>query len=287
MSLRGLGIRTEFAPMLRLAAPVVLAELGWMFMGVVDTLMVGRLGPQAIGAVGVGSSLFMALAIFGLGILLGLDTLVSHAYGARRLDECHRWLFDGIALAVALSIPLMFVCVLLGAGLLALEREENAFGRLVRGLVSRWGIIAEKAGIAAVLGTIAAALTLAVLVATGSDVAAKDLLAGLVVVVVGGVAFGALGVALGAAAREVRAASLLAVLVLLPIAVIGLIPVGLASPSLYDAIRVVSGFFPFRAVLNGIDEALRGQDMGERLLHLAGLLAGYVVLARVALRRFG
>lgn len=97
--------------MLRLAAPVVLAELGWMFMGVVDTLMVGRLGPQAIGAVGVGSSLFMALAILGLGILLGLDTLVSHAYGARRLDECHRWLFDGIALAVALSIPLTLACV--------------------------------------------------------------------------------------------------------------------------------------------------------------------------------
>ena len=96
--------------MLRLAAPVVLAELGWMFMGVVDTLMVGRLGPQAIGAVGVGSSLVMALAIFGLGILLGLDTLVSHAYGARRLDECHRWLFHGTALAVLLALPLMLAC---------------------------------------------------------------------------------------------------------------------------------------------------------------------------------
>ena len=194
---------------------------------------------------------------------------------------------DAYTFAIALSIPLMFVCVLLGAGLLALEREENAFGRLVRGLVSRTGIIAEKTAIAATLGTVAAGLTLAVLVATGSDVAAKDLLAGLVVVVVGGLAFGALGVALGAAAREVRAASLLAVLVLLPIAVIGLIPVGLASPHLYDAIRIVSGFFPFRAVLNGIDEALRGQGMAERLLHLAGLLAGYGVLARLALRRFG
>lgn len=110
MPFRGLGIRAEFAPMLRLAAPVVLAELGWMFMGVVDTLMVGRIGPEAIGAVGIGSSLFMALAIFGLGILLGLDTLVSQAYGARRLDECHRWLFHGAALAVALSVPLTVAC---------------------------------------------------------------------------------------------------------------------------------------------------------------------------------
>ena len=111
MPFRGLGVRGEFAPMLRLAAPVVLAELGWMFMGVVDTLMVGPLGPEAIGAVGVGSSLFMALAIFGLGILLGLDTLVSHAYGAGELAECHRWFFHGTVLAVALAVPLMLACL--------------------------------------------------------------------------------------------------------------------------------------------------------------------------------
>jgi len=193
---------------------------------------------------------------------------------------------DAYTFAVALSIPLMFVCVLLGAGLLALEREEHVFGRLVRGLVSRSAIIAEKAGIAAVLGTIAAALTLAVLVATGSDVSAGHLLGALGTVVVGSVAFGALGVALGAAARDVRTASLLGVLVLLPVAVIGLIPVGLASSGLYDAIRAVSAIFPFRAALNGIDEALRGESVAERLGHLVALAAVYGVLARVALRRF-
>ncbi|MGH9202806.1 MAG: MATE family efflux transporter, partial [Vicinamibacterales bacterium] len=59
--------------MLRVAIPVVLAELGWMFMGVVDTVMVGPLGPQAIAATGIGTSLHMAFAIFGMGLLLGLD----------------------------------------------------------------------------------------------------------------------------------------------------------------------------------------------------------------------
>jgi MATE family multidrug resistance protein len=106
MVLRGWGIRSELRPMASLAAPVVLAELGWMAMGVVDTLMVGPLGPEAIGAVGVGSSLFMALAVFGIGILLGLDTLVSHAFGAGRLDECHRWLIHGVAAGIAVAIPL-------------------------------------------------------------------------------------------------------------------------------------------------------------------------------------
>ncbi len=104
-------LRSELRPMLRLALPVVIAELGWMGMGVADTLMVGPLGPEAIGAVGVGSSLFTGVVIFGMGLLLGLDTLVSHAYGAGRLDECHKWLLHGIALSVLVSVPVGAILV--------------------------------------------------------------------------------------------------------------------------------------------------------------------------------
>ena len=93
--------------MLALAIPVVTAEIGWIMMGIVDTIMVGPLGPAAIGAVGVGSTLFMTGAVFGIGLLMGLDTFVSQAYGAGRIQECHRWLFNGLALAVMFSVPLM------------------------------------------------------------------------------------------------------------------------------------------------------------------------------------
>jgi len=99
-------LREEFRPMFRLALPVVLAEMGWMTMGMVDTLMVGRLSPEAIGAVGLGSSIFMGLSIFAMGLLLGLDTLVSQAFGADNIDECHRWLVHGVVLAVLLSVPI-------------------------------------------------------------------------------------------------------------------------------------------------------------------------------------
>ncbi len=92
--------------MLKLAGPVILAELGWMAMGIVDTIMVGDLGPAAIGAVGVGSSIFLALAIFGMGLLLGLDTLVAQSFGAGRIDECHRWLLQGLYLGAIVSAPL-------------------------------------------------------------------------------------------------------------------------------------------------------------------------------------
>src|SRR5688572_9402451 len=98
-------LRDEIRPMFTLAVPVVLAEMGWMTMGMVDALMVGPLGPEAIGAVGLGTSLFMGVVIFGMGLLLGLDTLVSQAFGAGRIEECHRWLVHGVVLALALSLP--------------------------------------------------------------------------------------------------------------------------------------------------------------------------------------
>jgi multidrug resistance protein, MATE family len=105
-----MSLRTELKPMLRLAVPVVLAELGWMGMGIVDTIMVSPIGPAAIGAAGIGTSLHMAFAVFGMGLLLGLDTFVSQAYGAREVDDCHRWLVQGVWLAAIITVPLMLVC---------------------------------------------------------------------------------------------------------------------------------------------------------------------------------
>ena len=92
--------------MAALAAPVVMAELGWMSMTIVDTIMLGRLGPAAIGAAGVGSSAYYSFAIFGMGLLLGLDTLVSQAYGAGNREDCHRSLTQGVYLALFLTVPL-------------------------------------------------------------------------------------------------------------------------------------------------------------------------------------
>jgi MATE family multidrug resistance protein len=105
------SLRSELAPMLRLALPVVLAELGWMSMGIVDTLMVAPLGPAAIGAAGIGTSVHMAFAVFGMGLLLGLDTLVSQAHGAGDHRDCHRWLVHGVVMGAALTVPIIAVCL--------------------------------------------------------------------------------------------------------------------------------------------------------------------------------
>jgi MATE family multidrug resistance protein len=101
------GFRVELWPTLSLAWPVVAAELGWMGMGIVDTIFVGRLGAEAIGAVSIGSMVYFAVAIFGIGLLLGLDTLVAQAFGAGRRHECHRWLVQGVYLCLILTPMVM------------------------------------------------------------------------------------------------------------------------------------------------------------------------------------
>ena len=98
--------------MLSLAIPVIVAELGWITMGIVDTIMVRRLGPAAIGAVGTGSTIFMALMVLGMGTIFALDTFVSQNFGAGRIDECHRWLWVGLQLSGVLSVVLLVIAFL-------------------------------------------------------------------------------------------------------------------------------------------------------------------------------
>ena len=111
------AFRQEIRPMLRLAAPLAMAELGWMAMGFVDTIMAGRLGAAAIGAGSLGSMLFYPIVICGVGMLAGMDTMVSQAFGARDDATCRRTLVQGlwvaagvapvVALLLALTIPLL------------------------------------------------------------------------------------------------------------------------------------------------------------------------------------
>jgi len=116
-------LRAEFRPTLRLAIPLVLAELGWMSMAIVDTMMVGRLpnSAVAISAVSLGGILVHILAFFGGGLLIGLDTLVSQAFGAGQREDCHRSLVHGIYLSLALT-PLLMTPVWFFDSLLRLAR---------------------------------------------------------------------------------------------------------------------------------------------------------------------
>jgi ABC-type multidrug transport system permease subunit len=191
------------------------------------------------------------------------------------------------AIAVAATLTLAFVVVLLVAGSLALEREENAFPRLTRGLVSTSGLLGEKVLLGTAVGLV---VTLLMLLGMRFFVPLEIGRFGLwlAAILLSGAALGAAGAALGAAAREVRAVSLLAFMVTLPVAFLSLVPSGAVSPTVFDAIRYFTALFPFKPALQAITAALdeAGPGIGAPLLHLAVLFVAYAAIARLALRRF-
>ncbi len=191
------------------------------------------------------------------------------------------------AIAVAATFTLAFVTVLLVAGSLALEREENAFPRLTRGLVSRSALLTEKVALGVAVGLV---VTLLMLAGLSFFVPLHWGRIGLwlAAIVAGGAALGTAGAALGAAAREVRAVSLLAFMVTLPIAFLSLIPSGTVGPALNGAIDLITALFPFKPALQAMTGALdpAGPSIAAALAHLAILIVAYGLLARFALRRF-
>jgi len=190
------------------------------------------------------------------------------------------------AVVVAVSVSLMFIGVLLAAGGVALEREEGALARLVRGLVSRERLLIEKILLAAGCSFLVA---LAMLAGVSAFVTLDYGRFGewVVALAFGALAFGALGVAIGALAREVRAASLLAFLLSLPLAFLALVPAGSVAGGLNRAIAVISFVFPYKAALQALDAAVNGASpsIGPSLVHLAGLTVLFALLARVGLER--
>jgi hypothetical protein len=233
-------------------------------------------------------SSFASLAIEGLGFAspvlgsIGTPLTVVQTELAGRTTPT-----DSYAAAIAVIVSLMIVTVLLAAGMLALERSENAYSRLVRGLVSPGRLLSEKialsAGCAAVVSLLMAAF---VSLFVHLDWGRFELW--VLALAFGGLAFGALGVAIGGLSREVSTASLLAFLLSLPIAFVALVPAGAVSGALKSVLDTVAFLFPFKAALQAANNAFSGTAPGIvwPLVHLAVLTVVFAVLARLALKRF-
>jgi ABC-2 type transport system permease protein len=195
---------------------------------------------------------------------------------------------DTYAASIAVIVSLMFVTILLAAGLLALERSENVYVRLTRGLISPTKLLAEKvllAGGCAAL--VAVVLSAVVSVFVPLEWGRFELWA--LALLCGGLAFGALGVLIGGVAREVSAASLLALMVALPVAFVALVPGDAVSGALKTGLDAIAFVFPFRAALQALGNAFTGTAPGIALplVHLLALTLVFGLLARLSLRRFG
>ncbi|MFO0584136.1 MAG: MATE family efflux transporter [Anaeromyxobacter sp.] len=106
-------LRSEMAALSRLALPLALAQAGQALMGIVDAAVVGRAGAGALAAVGLGTTFTMTLAVTGMGVMQGLDPLISQAVGAGDRAGARRLLWQGLWLALgvgaALTLPFLFI----------------------------------------------------------------------------------------------------------------------------------------------------------------------------------
>jgi ABC-type transport system involved in multi-copper enzyme maturation permease subunit len=201
------------------------------------------------------------------------------------------WLLGAQLQAYALALTLSFVCVLLAAGAIAAERDENVVGRLVRGLVGLRELVTAKVLLGATVA-LALGLVLAVVFGVAAEVADVDggqpwsrlplLALGLVLA---GASFGAFGVLLGVLARESRAAVLVAFLVTLPLVLIGVIPSGSVAVAGW-----ISALFPFAHAVDFFESALFALDpwreVGIATVWLLGLAVAFATAARMGVRRF-
>lgn len=210
-----------------------------------------------------------------------------------RIDSAagRTWLLGAQLQANALALTLAFVCVLLAAGAIAAERDENVVGRLVRGLVRLGELVAVKVLLGAVVA-LALGLVLALVFGVAAEVGGVEggqpwarfplLALGLALA---GAAFGAFGVLLGVLARESRTAVLVAFLVTLPLVLLGIVPEGTV-----EAAGWISAAFPFAHAVDFFEAALFDLDpwraVGAETLWLLGLTAAFATAARMGVRRF-
>jgi MATE family multidrug resistance protein len=109
--------RSELSAQLRLAIPLAAQQLGFQLMGLVDAAMLGRYGDSALAGAGVGNTLLFATSSLGVGIVMGLDTVLPQAIGAQRHDDARRSLGGGLRLAMLTGLVCTVVLLAAPAGL--------------------------------------------------------------------------------------------------------------------------------------------------------------------------
>ena len=145
--------RTQYTPtrgdlreLAQLAGPIVLAQVGLMLMGVVDTIMVGHVSATALAAVALGNLYTFGVSIFGLGVLISLDPIVAQALGAKDELAVERGLQRGLLLSVILTIPTSLVLLSVEPVLTLVRQPADvipyAAGYVYRVLPSVWPFFA-------------------------------------------------------------------------------------------------------------------------------------------------
>ncbi len=167
--------------LLALALPVIVVQLGIVSQGLVDTAMVGRVSAEHLAAVAMGNLYFFGVAVFGMGVLLGLDPLVSQAFGAGDDEGVDLAVQRGLVLSAGLAVVASALLALAGPVLTALRQPPEvvpvaaAYARsLIAGMLPFYGFLVFRQSMQA-LGRVAP-IVWTVISANGLNVLANWLL---------------------------------------------------------------------------------------------------------------
>ena len=107
------NIKEELKATIKLAYPVSLGQLGFMMMGVVDSIMVGGLGARALAASALSNGIFVLILIIGLGVSFAVTPLVAIAVGSKKSNECESTFKQSILINFALGVILLLAAFFL------------------------------------------------------------------------------------------------------------------------------------------------------------------------------
>src|SRR3569833_2067256 len=103
----------ELRTLLRLAGPLILGYAGGQLMSMTDAAMVGRLGADALAGVSIGNGVYFTVSCFGLGCGQGSEAPIAQALGAGERLRARRLLWQGVRVALGVSLPLLVIMTLL------------------------------------------------------------------------------------------------------------------------------------------------------------------------------
>jgi len=104
-----LNFKEHIKETFKLAYPVIIGQLGFIMMGVVDSIMVGDLGAAPLAGASLGNSLFILVFIIGLGVAMSVTPLIAILVGANRFSECGTYFRQSLIVNITLGFILMCI----------------------------------------------------------------------------------------------------------------------------------------------------------------------------------
>ncbi len=100
--------RTEIVATLALAWPLILTNVSQMLINMTDVLMLGRVGPDALGASAVGSGIVIAMMLFGIGLVMASSPLIASEIGRKShsVRDVRRTVRQSMWAAVSITVPM-------------------------------------------------------------------------------------------------------------------------------------------------------------------------------------